>query len=388
MTRLTHLECARCGARHDAEELHNRCECGGTLLARYDVSELDLAAVRARPPGMWRYRELLPVRSDPVALGEVQTPLLFSARLTGRWGAETYIKDDSPLPGATFKARGASAGLSRALELGAHSFVMPSAGNAGAAWSLYAARAGVRITVTMANSAPAVNQAEVRAAGGELVLVDGSIADAGRKAAELAASGGLFLSATFSEPYRLEGKKAAWLEVFDQLGGAGGMAIPRTIILPVGGGVGAVAAAKAAAEVRAAGWTQDQTPTIVGVQALGCAPIVRAFERGDVDVAPWDKAPDTIAAGLRVPAPSEGAEVLAAVRAAGGEMVGVNDAEIIGAIGDLASSEGLLACPEGAAAVAAGYRLAAAGALEGPVVVYNTGAGTKYPDVLAAAFSS
>jgi threonine synthase len=368
--------------------LHNRCECGGTLLARYDLSKLDLTAVRARPPGMWRYRELLPVRSDPVCLGEVQTPLLFSARLTGRWGVETYLKDDSPMPGGTFKARGASVGLSRALELGAHSFVMPSAGNAGAAWSLYAARAGVSITVTMASTAPAVNHAEVRAAGGELVLVDGSMADAGRRAAELASERGFFLAATFSEPYRLEGKKAAWLEVFDQLGDPAGMAVPRTILVPVGGGVGALAAAKAAEEVRAAGWTEDGPPTIVGVQAAGCAPIARAFERGDLDVAPWNGPVDTVAAGLRVPAPSEGTEVLAAVRASGGQMIAVDDAEIIGAMGDLASSEGLLACPEGAAAVAAGYRLAAAGALEGPVVVYNTGTGTKYPDVLAAAFGA
>ena len=337
---------------------------------------------------MWRYRELLPVRADPVCLGEVQTPLLFSVRLTDRWGVETYIKDDSPLPGATFKARGASVGLSRALELGAHSFVMPSAGNAGAAWSLYAARAGVSITVTMARTSPAVNHAEVRAAGGELVLVDGSIADAGRRASEIASSEGRFLSATFSEPYRMEGKKAAWLEVFDQLGDPDGMAMPRTIILPVGGGVGALAAAKAAGEVRAAGWTQDPPPVIVGVQAVGCAPIVRAFERGDLDVTPWSEVPDTVAAGLRVPAPSEGAEVLAAVRASGGQMIAVDEDEIVGAMGDLASSEGLLACPEGAAAVAAGYRLAAAGALEGPAVVYNTGAGVKYPDVLAAAFGS
>ena len=384
MTRLTHLECARCGARHDSELLHNRCECGGTLYARYHVSDIDLAAVRARPPGTWRYRELLPVRSDPVCLGEVQTPLLFSARLTARWGVETYIKDDSPLPGSTFKARGATVGLSRAIELGAHSFVMPSAGNAGGAWSLYAARAGVPITVTMAASSPAVNHAEVRAAGGDLILVEGSIADAGRRAAELAAEKGFYLAATFSEPYRIEGKKAAWLEVFDQLGDAAGMAVPRTVLMPVGGGVGALAVAKAAAEVRAAGWTGDGPPTIVGVQAAGCAPIVRAFDRGEAAVAPWGQPPATIAAGLRVPAPTEGAEVLGVV----GRMVAVDDDEIVGAMGDLASSEGLLACPEGAAAAAAGHRLAAEGVLEGPVVVYNTGTGAKYPEVLAAAFGS
>jgi threonine synthase len=385
-SRLTHLECARCSARHDSEQLHNRCDCGGTLLARYDASNLDLGVVRARPPGMWRYRELLPVRSDPVVLGEVQTPLLYSARLSERWGVETFIKDDSPLPGGTFKARGASAGLSRAMELGATSFVMPSAGNAGGAWSLYAARARASITVTMAASAPAYNQAEVRAAGGVLELVDGSIADAGARARAIAAERGAFFSATFWEPYRVEGKKTAWFELFDQLGDSTSMSFPKTLLLPVGGGVGVIAAAKGAEEVRAAGWAEGSAPALVGVQAAGCAPVVRAFERGASDVAPWDDPISTIAAGLRVPAPSEGAEVLAAVRASGGTMVAVDDDEIRSAIADLAAGEGLLACPEGAAAVAAGDRLAAAGGLEGPAVVYNTGTGAKYADVLVAEF--
>jgi len=357
------------------------------LLARYDLSRLDLATIRSRPPGMWRYRELLPVRSDPVVLGELQTPLLYSSRLTERWGVETFVKDDSPLPGGTFKARGASAGLSRALELGATSFVMPSAGNAGGAWSLYAARARASITVTMARTAPAYNQAEVRAAGGQLELVDGTIADAGRRAREISAATGAFYSATFWEPYRVEGKKTVWLELFDQLGDSSAMAFPGTLLVPVGGGVGIVAAAKAVDEVRAAGWASEEPPMLVGVQAAGCAPMVQAFESGAPDVSPWDGGVDTIAAGLRVPAPSEGPEVLAAVRAAGGLMVAVDDDEIRAAIGDLAAGEGVLACPEGAAAIAAGYRLAAAGALRAPVVVYNTGTGSKYADVLIAAFT-
>jgi threonine synthase len=382
-SRLTHLECARCGKTHDADRLHNRCECEGALLARYDLSEISYESLVGRTPGMWRYRELLPVRGEPLSLGHAQTPLLFAPRLSDRWGIEVYVKDDGPLPGGTFKARGAAVGLSRALELGAHSFVMPSAGNAGGAWSLYAARAGVPIIVTMARSAPRINHNEVRTAGGELVLVDGSIADAASAAGRIATDTGAFFCATFNEPYRLEGKKSAWLEVFDQLGDEQGMAFPATVIAPVGGGVGIWAAAKAAAEVRACGWVRGASPRLIGVQAAGCAPLVRAWDDGALDVSPWDDPELTVAAGLRVPAPSEGAGVLAQVRASDGMMLAVGDEEIVAGGRDLASGEGIWACPEGAATVAAAQRLAAAGALEGPVVLYNTGTGAKYADAFS-----
>jgi threonine synthase len=378
---LRELVCARCGAALTATRLQNRCDCGGTLLARYETSVV-LAEILARPPGLWRFRELLPVDGDPVSLGEPETPLLFASRLSERFGVEVFIKDDSPLPGGTFKARGAAVGMSRAVELGAKSIVMPSAGNAGGAWALYAARAGIDITVTMARSAPAANQKEVTLAGGKLELVDGTIADAGKRAKEIADETGAFLAATFNEPYRVEGKKTAWLETFLQLGDSSGMRLPRTIVLPVGGGVAAVAAAKAAAEVVALGWTSDEQPRLVGVQPEDCAPIVKAFESGATEVEPWPGQPSTVAAGLRVPAPSEGDLVLDRVRASGGTMLAVSESDIVSAVGDLAASEGLFACPEGAATVPAAARLASAGGLEGPVVLYNTGSGVKYLDAL------
>ena len=349
------------------------------MLARYDLDGLDLGAIRRRPPGMWRYRELLPVAGDPVSLGEPATPLVACRRLSERWGVEIYVKDDSGLAGGTFKARGAAAGLSRAAELGAERLVLPSAGNAGAAWALYGARAGLPVTVTMARTAPVANQTEVVVAGGRLVLVDGTIADAASAAREIAGKEGAFLAATFSEPYRLEGKKTTWLEVFDALGDDTAMRFPRTIVTPVGGGVAAVAAAKVAAEVRSTGWTDDRPPMIVGVQASKCAPIARAFDSGATEVTAVDCEEDlTVAAGLRVPAPSEGALVLARVRESDGEVVAVDDDDIIAALADLAASEGIFACPEGAAAVAGATALAAAGELEGPVVIFNTGAGAKY----------
>ena len=389
MTRLTHLECSRCGQKHDASELQQRCGCGGSLLARYDLRNLPFAPLVDRPTGTWRYRELLPVQGEAVSLGEPETPLIFASRLSERWGVDVYIKDDSFFPGGTFKARGACVGLSRARELGVKSVVMPSAGNAGGAWSIYSARAGIDITITMASSAPRANQAEVLAAGGNLVLVEGSIADAAKRAAEIAGDTGAFLATTFSEPYRLEGKKSCWLEVFEQLGAAGGkdmpMVLPRTIVLPVGGGVAAIAAAKAAEEVVEAGWASGRAPRLVGVQPANCAPIVSSFDKGIDEVPPWPGDPMTIAAGLRVPAPAEGAMVLQHVRASGGSMLAIDEQDIVDAVRDLATTEGVFACPEGASTVAAAGRLASRGELEGPVVLYNTGGGAKYAEALADA---
>jgi threonine synthase len=261
---------------------------------------------------------------------------------------------------------------------------MPTAGNAGGTWSLYAARAGIDITVTMAKSAPIANQTEVLTAGGELVLVDGSIADAGTRAKEISEETGAFLATTFNEPYRMEGKKAAWFEVFDRMGDAAtGMSMPKTIVLPVGGGVAAIAAAKAAEEVRAAGWTSDDLARLIGVQPTNCAPIVRAYESGSDEVDTWTSDPYTIAAGLRVPAPAEGALVLQTVRASGGAMVDATEEEILASVRHLASTEGVFACPEGAASLAAARKLADRDELEGPVLLYNTGSGAKYVDALS-----
>ena len=383
MPNLVALVCARCETSHDGGRLQARCTCGGTLLARYGAVEVSLHEVVARPPELWRYRELLPLDGDPVSLGEIETPLIPARRLSERFGVEILIKDDSPLPGGTFKARGAAVALSRAVELGVRSIVMPSAGNAGGAWALYAARAGIDITVTMARSAPIANQREVEIAGGKLELVDGTIADAGKRAKEIAADTDAFLAATFNEPYRVEGKKTAWLETFSQLGDGTSMRLPGTIVLPVGGGVAAVAAYKAAIEVVENGWADDGLPKLIGVQPDDCAPIVRAFERGETAVLPWEGEPTTIAAGLRVPAPGEGDLVLDRVRRSGGTMVSVSEAEIRSAVGEMAAAEGLFACPEGAATLAALGRPEVLEQLEGSVVLYNTGAGIKYLEALA-----
>ena len=371
---LSHLQCARCERELDAGVVQNRCPCGGTLFARYHFDRFDAGHLEGS--GLWRYRQLLPVRGEALSLGEPRTPLLALPVLSERWGAEVWLKDDGGLQGGTFKARGACIGVARARELGATEVVLPSAGNAGGAWSLYGARAGLRVAVTMARSAPRTNQIEVELAGGDLELVEGTIADAGARAQEIARSRSAYLASTFSEPYRLEGKKSAWFELREQLG-----RWPRTLVLPVGGGIAAVAASKAVEEMAGSSWATDEGPRIVGVQPAGCAPLVEAFE-GDGEVRPWPVPPDTIAAGLRVPSPSEGALVLERVRASGGSMVAVEERDLVAAVGELAAAEGVLACPEGAATVAAAAALARVGRLEGPVVLYNTGTGAKYLDAL------
>lgn len=358
-TRLLDLACARCGTAYDAAVLQARCGCGGTLLARYDLSP----APRVRG-GLWSYRTLLPVAGDPVSLGEPETPLLWLPSL----GA--YVKDDGVLPGGTFKARGAAVGITRAKELGATSVVLPSAGNAGGAWALYGARAGLPVTVTMARTAPEMNQREVTLAGARLVLVDGTLADAGAAAKRVANDTGAFLAATFGEPYRVEGKKTAWLETFDQLGG-----LPGTIVFPVGGGVGLVAAYHAAVQATAIGWHTGQLPALVGVQVDDCAPIVAAYETGADAATTWPGQPTTSAAGLRVTAPGESDLVLRYVRETGGRMLAVTEAALTEATRHTARTEGVWLSPEGAAAVAA---LPLLDHPREPVVVYNTASGPKY----------
>ncbi len=357
---LTQLACARCGTGYDGAVLQTRCACGGTLFARYDLTGVD----RPARGGLWAYRALLPVEGDPVSLGEPETPLLRLPSLG------VYVKDDGVLPGGTFKARGAAVGVTRARELGATAIVLPSAGNAGGAWALYGARAGLPVTVTMAKTAPTMNQDEVVLAGANLELVDGTLADAGRRAREIAQETGAFLAATFGEPYRVEGKKTAWLETFAQLG-----RLPGAIVFPVGGGVGLVAAHKAVEEVRALGWYDDPPPALVGVQVDDCAPIVAAYDAGLDAATTWLGVPSTSAAGLRVTAPGESDLVLRYVRETGGAMVAVTEEALARAVRDVARTEGVCLSPEGAAAVAA---LPLLNRLPEPVVVYNTASGPKY----------
>ncbi len=387
---LSHLECSRCGREHDASVLQNLCPCGGPLLARYDLSRVDVgpAEMARRSPDIWRYHELLPVQSaeSVVTLGEGMTPLLPLARLGEQLGLERLlVKDEGLLPTGSFKARGAAVGVSRAVELGARAMSMPTNGNAGAAWAAYAGRAGVRIDVAMPVDAPSITRTEVVAAGGALTLVNGHIGQAGqwlaRRAADREEAGAakVFDVSTLKEPYRIEGKKTMALEVAEQLG----WRMPDVVVYPTGGGVGLIGMHKAFAEIRELGWVSGELPRFVAVQASGCAPIVRAFESGALESEPWPN-PHTIAFGITVPKALGDALVLRAVRETGGTAVAVDDPEILSDVRLVGALEGMFVSPEGAATISAVRRLRASGwlAADAEVVVLNTGSGLIYPDTV------
>ena len=378
---LSHLECAQCGATHTPELLHTVCaHCGGTLLARYDFSGITQGAL-APDRSLWRYRALLPVRSRDaeVSLGEGCTPLLPLLGVAGL--PDLWLKDEGANPTGTFKARGAAVGLARARELGARHIALPTAGNAGGAWSAYAAKARIPITVVMPADATEAAKAECVAYGAEAFAVDGLIGDAGAIVGRAARERGWFDASTLREPYRVEGKKTIAYEVAE----AFGWRLPDAVLCPVGGGVGVIALHKAFAELRALGWVAERPVRVVAVQSAGCAPVVQAFAAGAERTEPWEGVQTEIG-GLRVPNPFGGALVLQALRESGGTAVAVPEEDIHAAVRELAREHGISACPEGAATLAAARMLRTAGWLREAdrVVLLNTGSGLKYPAAVAA----
>jgi threonine synthase len=384
---LTHLECGRCQRTYDASVPQGLCACGSPLLARYDLpaaaAHVTPADFRGRVPSLWRYHELLPVQAAEmiVTMGEGMTPVVPLPRLAAAWGlGELLMKDEGLLPTGTFKARGAAVGVSRARELGVQRIAMPTNGNAGAAWALYAARAGLDSLIVMPVDAPEITRAECDIAGARLYLVEGLISDAGAISATAVASQGYTDTSTLKEPYRLEGKKTMGLELFEQLG----WRVPDVILYPTGGGVGLIGIYKALLECQEMGWLGARMPRLVAVQASGCAPIVRAWAEGASESRPWDNAA-TIAFGVTVPKPLGDFLILDALRKTGGCAIAVDDDQILDAQGRLAAAEGAFICPEGAACFAALEQLRKDEWVtsDDEVVVFNTGAGIKYPQTVS-----
>ena len=353
---------------------------------RYDLDGVRRSTPKgvlaARQPTLWRYRELLPLDSpdDIVTLGESATPLIEAPTLGGQIGLhKLFIKDEGLLPTGTFKARGAAVGVSRARELDVTAIALPTAGNAGAAWAAYGARAGIGVVVAMPADTPEVIRRETASYGARVFLVDGSIAEAARAVRDAITDYGWYDASTLREPYRIEGKKTMGFELAEQLG----WRVPDVVVYPTGGGVGLIGMWKAFQELAAIGWIEAKLPRFVAVQSAGCAPIVKAFEEGKDESDPWPE-PRTIASGLRVPKAFGDFLVLRALRESKGIALAVEDDEIRETIGLIASDEGVLPCPEGAAAVAAAYRLRQREWLDehDEVVVFNTGSGLKYGEAL------
>jgi threonine synthase len=383
---LDHLECGRCAAVYDANILQGLCTCGSPLLARYDLASLAAALgldeLANRESGLWRYHELLPVSSleGVVSLGERMTPLLRLLRMGRHLDlSKLWMKDEGLLPTGTFKARGATVGVSRARELGVTKIAMPTNGNAGAAWAVYGARAGLEALVVMPVDAPPIPRAECAISGARLYLVDGLIGDAGAIVAGAVANQGYCDTSTLKEPYRLEGKKTMGLELFEQLG----WRVPDAIFYPTGGGVGLIGIYKALQECQQLGWIGPKLPRLVAVQASGCAPIVKAWEQKAKVSEAWKDAA-TVAFGITVPKALGDFLILEALYATDGCAVAVADEEILEAQARLAKLEGSFICPEGAACFAAAARLRESGWLSATdeVILFNTGAGILYPDTV------
>src|SRR5437867_8896092 len=331
MSFLSCVECTVCGQRHDPKRILTVCEtCGQMLAARYDLERVRASvskdALRQRPPGMYRFRELTPLDAGevPVTLGEGGTPLLALPRLAAHLGMRRlWAKDEGQNPTGSFKARGLSMAITRARTLGARGFVIPSAGNAGGAAAAYGARAGLPVAVVVPRGTPEAAIAEAVLAGAHVFTVEGSIATAGKLVAAVAPRLGWFDLATLKEPYRLEGKKTMGLELAEQLG----WETPDVLVYPTGGGTGLVGIWKAYAELMAMGWVKDSQPRFIAVQAEGCAPLVKAWNEKSDTTTMWEN-PVTNAPGLRVPGPFAGRQMLKIMRDTGGHARAVSEREI------------------------------------------------------------
>jgi threonine synthase len=382
-TFVTHLECSATGERYPADELHNVSRSGKPLLVRYDLAGirtgLSKVALAQRPRDLWRYRELLPVRraENIVSLGEAVTPLVAMPKLAARLGArEIVVKDEGRLPTGSFKARGLVMAVSMAKALGVSHMAMPTNGNAGAALAAYASRAGIRSTIFCPDDTPEVNVSEIALQGASVYRVNGLIDDCGKIVAEGKAKVGWFDTSTLKEPYRIEGKKTMGIELAEQLG----WNVPDVILYPTGGGTGLIGMWKAFAELEAIGFIGAKRPRMVAVQAAGCAPMVRAYERGEEHAARWENA-HTIAAGIRVPQALGDFLILRAVRESGGFAIAVDDKAIAAGLDEVARTEGFLMCPEGAATYAALKQALGDGRIrrEEQAVLFNCATGLKYP---------
>jgi threonine synthase len=374
------LDCPACGATRSPQGLDSVCACGHPWLVRYPERDWSRLTPEVFGPerSMWRYRPFLPLTPSeaPVSLGEGLTPLLRAPRSGARLGARAlFIKEEGTNPTGSFKARGLSAAITRAVLAGAERFTLPTAGNAGVAASAYGARAGKEVRVFAPETTPRTLLAQITLFGGDLHLDPGHIGDCGKRSRAWAAESGAMDLSTLREPYRIEGKKTLGFELAEQFG----WTFPDVILYPTGGGTGLIGMWKAFQELRDAGWVRGRLPRMYAVQSTGCAPIIRAFEAGSPRAEAWAD-PWTIASGLRVPGPLGDRLILTALRESGGGAVAVTDEALSGAALEHSKLEGIDFSPEGGASLAALAHLLATDQVnpEEQVVAFNTGAGWLY----------
>ena len=385
---VTHLECANCGHRYDSGQIHNLCTaCQRPLWVRYDLDALKKGfskkALFGRPPTMWRYLEMLPVRdtANIVSLTETITPILETKRLAAEFGVKhLFVKDESRLPTGSFKSRGMAMAISKAKEFAITRVAVPTAGNAGGAMAAYAARAGMEAYVFMPEDTPVINQKECWLSGAKTFLVNGLITDCGRIVGEGKKVKGWFDVSTLKEPYRIEGKKTMGLELAEQFD----WELPDVVLYPTGGGTGLIGMWKAFAELETMGWLKSpKKPKMISCQSDGCAPIAVAFESGERFARKFENA-TTIASGIRVPAAVGDFMILDAVRQSGGAALATPEEDIPKWMQLASAKEGIALCPEAAVCLGALEVLLKRGAIKSDdrILIFNTGAAQKYPEAI------
>jgi threonine synthase len=378
---VTHLECSLTGERYEAGQVHNLSRAGKPLLVRYDLDAaartLTRETLERRGSSMWKWQELLPHDGEAVSLGEGLTSILPLPSTAARHGAKRlWVKDEGSLPTGSFKARGLAMAVTMAKQFGIERIAMPTNGNAGAALAAYGARAGIDTIVICPAETPEINVTETGAYGARVYIADGQIDECGALVGKGAARGLWFDCSTLKEPYRLEGKKVMGFELAEQFG----WELPDAIFYPTGGGTGLIGMWKAFDELETIGLIGSKRPRMYAVQAEGCAPIVRAFERGDEFAERWEYAA-TVATGIRVPKAVGDFLILRAVRESGGAGIAVSEEAILQAVEDAARDDGFLLCPEGGAVLAAWRTALAAGLVRSDelVLLFNCANGNKYP---------
>jgi threonine synthase len=381
MAKITYLECTKCGEHVSGDQPQTVCpKCAGSLYVRYDLAALKgkftRESVAAGPKSMWRYAAVLP-DAPPVTLGEGFTPMLPSRKIPN-----VFIKDEGLNPTGAFKARGLCMAVTMAKAYGLKKLAVPSAGNAASALAAYCAAAGIEAHIFMPKDVPMANRVECESYGAHVTLVDGLISDCARMVGERKQQEGWFDVSTLKEPFRVEGKKTMGYEVAEQLD----WHLPDAIIYPTGGGVGMIGMWKAFDEMQTLGWIGSERPKMIAVQAAGCAPIPKAWDEGKPTSEPWKNA-HTSAAGLRVPKAYADYIILDILKQSHGTAVAVTDDEIMDAVREWARDEGVFAAPEGAASLAAYHHLIQTGFFKPSdrVVLFNTGSGLKYIDVIGEA---
>jgi threonine synthase len=385
---VTHLFCSSCHKEYEPGKLYNLCaECSKPLLAAYDMDAVKKTLTReslaGRVSSLWRYEEILPVSDNKnrVTLGEGWTPLHRAENLGRKLGLTNFwIKDESLNPTQSFKARGMTMAVSMAKELGVKKVAVPSAGNAAGALAAYAALAGIEANIFVPKDTPKACVIECKALGANVTLVDGLITDCGKIVAERKEAEGWFDVSTLKEPYRIEGKKTMGYELAEQMN----WTLPDVILYPTGGGTGLIGMWKAFSEMQKLGWIGDERPRMVSVQAVGCAPVVKAFHKGDTVGADIENA-HTVASGLRVPKAVGDFIMLDILRKSHGTAVAVSDEDLVNDAREIGAGEGIFAAPEGGACLTALKKLLEEGWVKPDerVVLFNTGSGIKYLEAFA-----